>query len=280
MTTEMEVTDAEIEALMMELETESEKIVSGRKEGVKVESEPAPTPAVAVEEPEPEPEQELKVEEKPTVKPRPIAKPRPPFVPVADPSPTNEAPYDSIEAGADMSSDDIPMTSEKAKMTSLRHYIDPAKFKEDTRVTEATLDQCMIEQNGLRAYYGTLAAQAEAQASRFEARFKVIEAQLYQKTRETIAASGEKATEKLVENMVLTNPLWLKGKNAVIEAQAIADINKQAVESLKDRRDMIIQLGADRRDEYKGAARVLEERESREDLARRAAAAAKGKAAA
>lgn len=162
---------------------------------------------------------------------------------------------------------------------NLQHYVDVDRFRDDTRVTEANLDQCMIEQSGLRAYYGATAARAEAQAARVKAKFEVVEATLYDHHRKELAKMGEKTTEKMVENAVKLDPRWIKAKNMVIEAETIATINKSLVESLKDRRDMIIQLGADRRDEYKGAARVLAEQGQRDELRDRAMRAMQGRAA-
>lgn len=162
---------------------------------------------------------------------------------------------------------------------NLQHYIDVDQFRADTRVSEANLDQCMIEQSGLRAWYGAVAARAEAQAARVKAKFEVVEATLYDHHRKELAKSGEKTTEKMVENAVKLDSRWLKAKNMVIEAETIASINKGLVESIKDRRDMIIQLGADRRDEYKGAARVLAEQGQRDELRDRAMRAMQGRAA-
>lgn len=170
-------------------------------------------------------------------------------------------------------------TADEVPTPGLQHYVDVDQFRTDTRVTEATLDTCMIEQNGLRAYYGAQAARAEAQHARLKVKFEVIEATLYDKHRKALAASGEKTTEKMVENAVKLDPRWLKAKNLVIEAETVASINKSLVESLKDRRDMIIQLGADRRDEYKGQARVLAEQQERDELRERARAAMQGRAA-
>lgn len=170
--------------------------------------------------------------------------------------------------------------TEATSAGGLQHYIDVDQFRDDTRVSEANLDQCMIEQNGMRAYYGAQAANAEAQAARVKAKFEVVEATLYDHHRKELAKLGEKTTEKMVENAVKLDPRWLKTKNMVIEAETIAAINKGLVESIKDRRDMIIQLGADRRDEYKGAARVLAEQGQRDDLRDRAMRAMQGNKAA
>lgn len=153
---------------------------------------------------------------------------------------------------------------------TLHHFVDAVQFRKDTAITEASLDTCMIQQNGLRAYYGATAARAEAQHDRLKARFEVVEATLFDQHRKELALTGEKVTEKMVETAVKMDPRWFKAKNTIIEAGTIASINKQLVESLKDRRDMIIQLGADRRDEHKGQARILVEKEERESLRDRA----------
>ena len=182
------------------------------------------------------------------------------------------------QPGADVDievSRDVPETSEKAPGQKLSFYVDVMAFNRDTKLTEATLDSAMMEQSGLRAYYGTQAAQAEAQHARLKVRFEVLEAKLYDEHRKLAAASGEKVTEKMVENAVKLDPRWLKGKNTVIEADTIAAINKSLVISLADRKDMMVQLGADRREEFKGGVRIMAAQDERESIAERAKAAFK-----
>lgn len=152
------------------------------------------------------------------------------------------------------------------RKASLEFFVDPATFQKETQVSEINLDKCMMEQNSLRAFYGAQAAYAEAQAARVKTRFEVTEASLYDEHRRGLAASGEKVTEKMVENTVKLDSRWLAAKENLIEADTIANVNKALVMSIVDRRDMIIQLGADRRDENKGAARIME----REQIASRA----------
>jgi hypothetical protein len=150
-----------------------------------------------------------------------------------------------------------PAAARSTAPAGLQHSIDVAQFRKDISVSETNLDNCMMEQAGLIAYYVEQAAKAEAQYLRLKARFGVLEAQLYDTHRKALVAAGEKATEKQVENAVKIDPKWLHNQNIVIEAETIATINKGLVESLKQRRDMIIQLGADRREEGKGAARIV-----------------------
>lgn len=138
-----------------------------------------------------------------------------------------------------------------------QYYTDPVKFRVETSISDVDLDRCMIEQNGLRSFYGTNAARAEAQANRLKVKFEVIEAKIYEEQRRLAAEDGEKITEKMLENRVKSTELWLKAKLMVIDAQGVSDINRALVESLKDRKDMLVQLGADRRGEMQGATRVM-----------------------
>lgn len=139
----------------------------------------------------------------------------------------------------------------------LRFDIDVEKFIEDTRVSEIHLDECFQKQSSLRAYYGAMAAQYEAKAQKLSTAFEVLEARLFKKYRDQAASEGLKVTEKMLENQVKTDPLWFSGKTKVAEARRDSDVMKALVMSLVDRRDMLIQLGADRRDESKGQLRML-----------------------
>ena len=272
--------DDELEALMAELEAQNAEVAAA---AAKTEPEPAPAPV-----PEPEPSVPAAAivaavepapweESAPEPEPEPVAEPKPEAVilpggghvaavPASAPrrNPATIAPEDNPEVGEGHAA-----PAPKAA-PGLNFYVDAVQFRADTRLTEATLDACMIEQNGLRAYYGAQAAQAEAQASRLKVKFDVVEATLYDEHRKALALSGEKVTEKMVENAVKMDRRWSKAKNMVIEAETIAAINKNLVESLKDRKDMIVQLGADRRDEYRGATRIMEDRSERESLRERA----------
>lgn len=167
---------------------------------------------------------------------------------------------------------------EATKASPLNYVVDAHAFRGETAINDTNLDDAMIKQASLRAYYNTLAAQAEAQANRMKARFDVIEAKLNHDHRRILveeeSAGGAKATEKSVDNAVKLDPRWLKAKNTLIEAEAIASINKGLAISLADRRDMLIQLGSDRREEGKGQVRILAAQQDRDDLVKRAKSAA------
>lgn len=136
--------------------------------------------------------------------------------------------------------------------------INVEKFIEDTRITEIDLDNCFQQQSSLRAYYGTVGAQYEAQANKLKAAFEYHEACLFKEYRDKFAEDGIKTTEKALENAVKMDKRWLSAKKQYIDAQCESDIAKALVASLIDRKDMLIQIGADRRDESKGQLRMME----------------------
>lgn len=119
------------------------------------------------------------------------------------------------------------------------------------------MDEAMMTQAGMRAFYGAQAAYAEAQASREKAKFEIFEAKLNELHRKELASKGEKVTEAMVSSAVKGDVRWLAAKERVIESETIAQINKGLVISLADRRDMLIQLGSDRREEFKGQVRIV-----------------------
>ena len=245
-TTEINVTDEELNALMDELEKQNQAIIEAVKEE-KVEKQ-------VTEVKRPEPEISISTDNANSEESAPVAEER--ILKIVK----NDVKVETVKK------EDEP----KSSSSDLHYYVDVAEFRDQTAVSETNLDQCMIEQNSLRANFGVNAAYAEAQASRVKARFEVVEAMLYDHHRKELVAAGDKVTEKLVENSVKADSRWLKGKNMVIEAESIAAVNKALVESLKDRRDMIIQLGADRREEFKGEARTIAIREERDSIATRA----------
>ena len=140
------------------------------------------------------------------------------------------------------------------------------EFIEETRISEIGLDDAFQKQSSLRAYYGALAARYEAVASKAKMLFEVKEATLFKQYRDKFAEDGVKTTEKMIENAVKMDPQWLEAKQTYINAECHADIAKSLVASLVDRKDMLIQIGADRRDENKGALRMMEVQQQNDQL--------------
>lgn len=142
------------------------------------------------------------------------------------------------------------------ELEGLTFFTDPKQFRIDTGISDHDLDRCFMEQSGLFSHYSSNGARSEAQHARLKLKFEVLEAKLYEEERRIAVEEGEKVTEKMLENRVKTNPLWVKTKLAVINAAGVSDINKGLTESLRHRKDMLVQMGADRRGEMQGQARM------------------------
>lgn len=153
------------------------------------------------------------------------------------------------------------LKSSFAELSSNELFIDPATFRRETAVVETDLDNCMIQQNGLRSHYGALAARSEHFADKQKLKFEIIESKLYEEHRRLAIEEGEKPTEKMIEARLRQDPRWVKAKTALIDANGISSINRALVESLRDRKDMLVQLGADRRNEMQGQTRVMLQQE-------------------
>ena len=69
--------------------------------------------------------------------------------------------------------------------------------------------------------------------------------------RETIEVSGKRATESMVDATVELDPAWLEVKTKEIECEAESLRIHGVLESLRAKRDMLIQMGAQARAEMK-----------------------------
>ena len=160
---------------------------------------------------------------------------------------------------AKAASSDRPAIDPRKDITSgdLDFIIDAKEFANVVKLTEVGLSVAMMTQAGHKSYYGMMSAQAEQQHAKAKLQFEITEARLYEFHRSALVAKGEKATEKQVEAAVRMDAQYMIAKNRVIEAEGIANIAKSCVLALNDKRDMIIQIGADRREELKGSPKTI-----------------------
>lgn len=142
--------------------------------------------------------------------------------------------------------------------SDLRTFVDSAKLKADLEFTETNISTAMMKQASLFAHYATLAHQAQFQADRADQQLDLVEAKLYQQYRDSFASAGEKPTEGMIRASITKDDRYQKALLRKSEAKAIADMVKVAAESFRHRRDMLIQVGADLRQEYLGGVRTKE----------------------
>lgn len=213
-------------------------------------------------------EAQIETVEVPKAEPKPIEAPMltPTETPKAEPSETAMA--EPIKAPVIEQAEAITPTPKEVKpltldekvareVSKLKFQPDELTFRRDIKVSDVALDQCMQDQSSLMAYYTAQHARAEAQFSRVKREFNTLEAGLYDAYRKRFILEGEKATEKAIENAVRMDNQWVVASLKLIEAQTYADIHKGFVQTLRDRKDMLVQLGSDRREEMKGQTRIV-----------------------
>jgi hypothetical protein len=260
--------EKELEALNKEMAAMEAKLAPTAKPA----PTPAPKPAPVAVSAEPEELEGIGMkgmlktlqEEAKSLEAKVAPEPKPKLAAVPTPAPAPQEAQHSIDM-PDESVFPVPST-----VKGLRFYIDPAEIKRDLSISDTDLDTHIMQQSSMRVHYAILAAHAEAQHARIKASFDKEEKALYDTHRKALIAAGEKVTENLVDAAVKLDPRWLKGKNLVIESETIAAIAKSAATCFSDKRDMLIQLGADRREEGKGQLRIMAAKAEQESVRERA----------
>jgi hypothetical protein len=123
------------------------------------------------------------------------------------------------------------------------HY--PLNPEKDLEINVADLTSEFKKLSLLLFRYSKQKADAEREYDSLKATLKELRARVYKEIR----LSGEKHTEKSLEAEIDTNDDVIRIQQLVIDAYAEYNTWYGAVDSLKAKKDMLIQLGADARKE-------------------------------
>jgi len=167
-----------------------------------------------------------------------------------------------------------------SKLT-VRRLIEPAELNRDIQFTPLNLDDAMMNQAPLAVHYGQIAATAQKQLDDLKLVLEVTEAKVDRQIRDAVAeeavddAGKKKLTEVQIAKQVSIHHQVIEIKKAINEAKQIESEAKTAVEAFRQRRDMLVQMGAGDRLERQGEL-VFKRREvaetSRADTIARVAA--------
>src|SRR5665213_206665 len=139
---------------------------------------------------------------------------------------------------------------------TVRNFLDEDQAKIDLSYSLNNLSDAYQRQPSFRLHYGTQAAKASRQVDDLKMVLEATESKVYREIRDEATKAGDKVTEAQLEKMVIGSPNVLAIKRAVNEAKQIEAITKAAVEGFKDRKDMLVQQGADSRAERSGEMRM------------------------
>jgi hypothetical protein len=134
----------------------------------------------------------------------------------------------------------------------LKTFIDPDRLQDDLNFSTNNISLAMTRQAALFAHYSNLSAQAAYQHDRAKQQVELLEANLDQKFRDSLTMAGTKFTETSLKSLITKDSSYQAAVTRAHEARAIAKMVDTAADSFRHRKDMLIQVGADLREEKKG----------------------------
>lgn len=138
----------------------------------------------------------------------------------------------------------------------VKSFVDREQLARDVAVSSTNLSDAFCSQADMFAYYSAQAAHAEHQFERLKDKKDWLMASIDHALRQEAIAKGDKLTEPQIEKMILRDPRYQKFASLCNDAKREVARAKGATEAFKQRRDMLVQAGADERQERKGSLRM------------------------
>lgn len=186
-----------------------------------------------------------------------IVKAAPPPEPKVEPAP------EPVREVAPAAEPEIAHTGEK-KVVGVVYYIDPERLQRDVSINMSDLDGALMTHASNFVHYAVQAANARRQFERFKAAFEILESKLDNKWRTILKEENPKTTEAQIRAAVVGDTEWKTANVRMIEARTIYELAGDAKEAFVMRRDTLLQLAKDAREERKGEMRVQAEHDLRE----------------
>lgn len=149
------------------------------------------------------------------------------------------------------------------------------EITEDVGFTEATLDDNMIQQPSLVAHYGRLLAESQYDTDLSKQKLDIAESKAANKMRQDANDEGKKITEALITSTLATIQSVAAARAAYNRAKADQEAMKTTFEALRHKKDMMVQIGVNRRTEIEGKINGLVRADKQDEAAREARKEAK-----
>lgn len=162
--------------------------------------------------------------------------------------------------------EEVSTPEPKRKAFSIKTFIRQSELQEDLKFSEHNIDDAMMNQASLYSHYATQGAKAQLQADRCKSQLELIEALIDKELRDEAAENGTKITEAALTKAVKLDSRYQKAVANVSESKMIASMTKSTTEAFGQRRDMLVQIGKDLREERLGELRIRANTERMGDL--------------
>jgi len=117
------------------------------------------------------------------------------------------------------------------------------------RIQESRLSEEFAEQPSIYAWFAALTEVAGAEYENKKFGLSVLKANTEKRVRYELFAKGEKTTESAVSSLVQTDDTLINANMALLEVERQYSLLRAVTKSLEQRKDMLIALGAMKRQE-------------------------------
>jgi len=117
------------------------------------------------------------------------------------------------------------------------------KYQKEVRISKETIDDDLMKQASLYAFYAVMAELAEEAYDDAKLELELLEAALDEFYRKQFLTSGEKVTEKKLEKVVALNKDRIESVKNKIQAKKNWGILKAIAKAFEQRKETVIALG-------------------------------------
>ena len=132
-----------------------------------------------------------------------------------------------------------------------------SNLDEDLYINRSDLSSEFASHAERFAYYSTCFEIASDKLRRLEVDLKRMYAILDYQKRLEMQNSGVKTTEKMIENMVITADEYVALQTELLDAERQVGLLKAARDSMAQRKEMLVSLGANQRTEFRADASLM-----------------------
>lgn len=128
----------------------------------------------------------------------------------------------------------------------------PEEVRKDMQINELNLQDSIIKQPSLYAYYAHIYCEKMKVSSNAKVALLALEGQINEQYMAE-AEAGKKLTDKDKEKRLKNEPKWKMAKTLLDKAEAEEEYYRNLLEALRQKRDMLYQLALRQRDEIKSS---------------------------
>lgn len=136
----------------------------------------------------------------------------------------------------------------KFKLDGVEYVVDVEKEME---INVSSLDEERIKHASRRAWLGVASVRYKVHAERLYHELKILKAKLAKEYRSWASQNQTRVTESMVEENVLTDERYLNLLEEYFEVSKIAEELSKVERAYDDRKDMLLEISRDRREEMR-----------------------------